>query len=986
MKRTCLLTIKKSTVNESCEFHPATKETNYFRMKLSTFFLITLLLLSSTVFAQNTITGTVTDGATNETLVGATVAIQGTTQGTVTDFDGNFKIDKMNPGIYNLVVSFVSYDSQILKVDLKNNHEQNLKIQLKPATLDIGEVKIVAQRRDNTDISLLSSIKTQDLIVSGISAQQIAKLQDKDAAEVIRRVPGITITSGKFVIVRGLIDRYNSVMLNGSTAPSFEADKRAFSFDAIPSGMINNILIYKTPAPELPADFAGAAINIETKNIADENSLIISYSTKYVGNTTFNNDFQTYKGGKTDWLGFDDGTRDIPDGVPSTGVFKTLYTWKNVSDYLEKTTELVNISKLFSNNWETRNKSPLPDQNLAITLQHRFVLGKISLGNISSLSYNLGSDLQNVHRLEYEDYSELQNRMIKDFDFQDQKSIESAKIGFIHNWNILYGKNQKLEFRNLINQMGNKTTNIRNGVNYYNVDTIKSYDFRYESRFIYSGQLAGEQHFNQDRTKVNWMAGFGYTKNAQPDNRRLTYVLDNNAESEHHEEYFLRIQNVPNAYLAGRLWLNLNEKIVNYKVDLEHQFRLFNSKNDWTVKAGASYEQKKRSFNSRLIGAVAYNNPPDIFYNPVSEIFSEENIYFDQTAPYNQDGITYRENTNAKDSYDGEDRNLAGYVGLKIPITKKFNIYGGLRIEKFDRKISNFYEKTGNTDDLDIKRDTLNYFPSVNLTYNLNDKNLIRLSYGKTINRPEFREMSDFDYQDFDLFAIIHGNDTLKSAYISNYDFRYEWYPSPGEIVSLAAFYKDFTNPIEVFLIPAGTGYDYKPFNTEKAHSMGLELDVRKQFSELENANGFLKYLKDLTVVFNTSLIKSYINTSQQNFARDTVRIMQGQSPYIINLGLNYNNQKAKFSAGITYNRIGKRIAYVGTPLNPHTWELPRNSLDLTLQKEIGKRVTIRVGIKNILNDPVRFVQYYGSDEKKEVDTYRFTPNKSFAVGVTIKL
>jgi len=948
---------------------------------------IAFMLLSLAGMAQSgVISGTVADANTKETLIGATVALQGTTNGAITDFDGNFRIEKVASGAYNLVVSYISYDSQIVRVELANGKESTVNIVLKPASVDIEEVNVVAKRRDNTEVSMLSNLKAGNLIVSGITAQQISKSQDKDAAEVIRRVPGITITDGRFVIVRGLIERYNSVMLNGASAPSFEADKRAFSFDAIPSGMINNILIYKSPAPELPADFAGAAINVETKSVADENSLVISYGSKYVANTTFNNDFQTYKGGKTDWLGFDDGTRSIPKGVPDAIGFKDLYTWKSVDDYLQKTTEIVKVSKLFSNNWETKSKSPLPDQNFSATLQHRFVLGKVSLGNISSLSYNSGSEYQNINRLEYQDYSESQNRVIKDFDFHDQKSKESTKIGFIHNWNLLYGNNQKLEFRNFLNQMGNKSTNIRNGVNYYNVDTIRSYDLRYESRFIYSGQLAGEQHFNQRQTKINWMAGYGYTKNDQPDNRRLTYVLDNDKNSAHNEQYFLRMQNVPNAYLGGRLWLGLTENIIDYKVDLEHNFKVLNSENFWTVKAGASYEHKKRSFSSHLIGAVAYNNPPDIFYQSPSEIFSEQNIYFDQTAPYNQDGLTYRDNTAAKDSYDGEDKTMAGYFGLKIPVTKKLNIYGGVRVEKFSRKISNFYEKTGNTDNLDIKRDTINFFPSVNLTYNLNEKNLLRFSYGKTINRPEFREMSNFDYQDFDMFVIIHGNDTLKSAYIDNYDFRYEWYPSNGEIVSVAAFYKDFTNPIEVFLIPAGTGYDYKPFNTEKAYSMGLELDVRKQFVEFEKSASFLRYLKNLTVIFNTSLIKSEINTSKQGFARDQKRIMQGQSPYIINLGMNYTSEASKLTVGLNYNRLGKRIAFVGNPLNPHTWELPRNSLDLTLQKNLGKRVTLKAGIKDILNNPVRFVQYYGPDDNIEVNTYKLTPNRSFSAGIVVKL
>jgi hypothetical protein len=310
-------------------------------------------------------------------------------------------------------------------------------------------------------------------------------------------------------------------MISGASAPSFEADKRAFSFDAIPSGMINNILIYKSPAPELPADFAGAAINVETKNVADENSLVISIGGKYIANTTFGNKYQTYSGGKTDWLGFDNGTRDIPKGVPATNAeFKELYNWQSAEDYTQKTDEIIRISKLFSNNWETRFKAPLPDKNFSVTLQRRFVAGKVSLGNITSLNYSSSSEYNEISRIEYQDYSETQQTVLKDFDFVDERSKESAKIGFIHNWNILYGKNQKIEFRNFVNQIGNKSTSFRNGVNYYNGDTLRFYDLRFDSRFVYSGQLAGTQRFNNDRTKIAWMAGYGYTQNDQPDNRR----------------------------------------------------------------------------------------------------------------------------------------------------------------------------------------------------------------------------------------------------------------------------------------------------------------------------------------------------------------------------------------------------------------------------------------------------------------------------------
>lgn len=947
---------------------------------------ILLLIFSLFGLAQTgVIKGKITDSKTNESLIGTTVLIQGTTQGTITNFDGDFLIPKVNPGTYNLVVSFISYESKVVRVEVTNDEETEINVALDPATLDIGEVQVTAKRRTDTDMAMLSSLKSQNLIVSGISAQQISRSQDKDAAEVIRRVPGITITDGRFVIVRGLIERYNSVMLNGATAPSFEADKRAFSFDAIPSGLINNILIYKSPSPELPADFAGAATNVETKSVADENSLVISYGTKYVQHTSFSDDFQTYKGSKTDWLGYDNGVRSIPQGVPPSEGFADLYKWESQDDFLQKAPEITRISKLFSNNWTTQSKKPFLDQSFSFVSQQRFLIGRASIGNITALNYQFSSEYQTRERNEYQHYDEETGVLTPDFLFNDRRSSQSAKFGVIHNWNIIYGKNQKLEIRNFFNNNGTTTTNLREGLNNYSKEYLRLNDLKFVRRTVYSGQLAGEQIFNKERTKVNWMVGYGLTNSDQPDNRRTTYVLNETESSPNYNRYYAKIQNQTNPYLSGRLWLNMNERIYDYKVDLEHNFHLFSSEKTWKIKFGGLYERKFREFGSRLIGVVALGTPPVDLYDPIEVIMDKENFYIDETRPY-QHGLSYNDYTRKKDSYNAHDILQAGYLSLSIPITGKININGGVRVEKFNRLITDFYEPTPTPELFDIVRDTVDFFPSVNVTYNITNKHVLRASYGKTINRPEFREMSNFDYQDFEMFALVHGTDTLDNAYIQNYDVRYEWYPNPGEIVSIGAFYKQFENPIEVFLISAGTGYDYKPDNAREGNSLGVELDIRKTLTEFENSGSFLRNLKDITLIFNTSLIKSKLNTKDNKDSREESRVMQGQSPYIVNLGINYSGENNGLAVSLSYNRIGKRIAYVGTKDNPHTWELPRNSLDLTVQKDISERFSAKIGIKNIIKDPVRFVQYYGSDESLELNTLKYFPNRSVAFSLVYRL
>jgi len=924
------------------------------------------------------ITGKITDSETGEGLIGAAVVIQGTTTGTITDLNGAYILENIQPGSYNIVVSYISYDNEIITVDIKEGNTVNADVKLRPATIGLGEVTVVQRRRTNTEMSMVVSIKSADMIVSGISAQQIAKTQDSDAADVIRRVPGVTITDGRFVIVRGLIERYNSILLNGASAPSFESDKRAFSFDAMPSGMIDNILIHKSPAPELPADFAGAAIDIITKSDADENNLKLSYAAGYAQNATFNKDFQTYEGGRYDWLGIDD--RALPDIVPSADEFDELYVWPNLDEYRVKTKEITRISRAFNNIWNPVYDSPFPDQNFSATLQKRFLVGKVSFENVTALLYKHSNSYYDITRREYYIHDPLLDSTLMNFNFQDKRSEKDADIGLIHNWYIIYGKNQKLKFYNFLNNMGKSITSTREGEDYYDVETIRATNLRYNNRFIYSSQIAGEQKINNERTNINWLLGFACTKSKKPDDRRLYFVQDQD------DNYYLELQNQStNVKNGGRLSIDLFERIFNAGVDLEHELFPFIKRPAWAIKGGIFYEHKYREYHSRLIGLITPRPQVAVnIYQPLEEIFKEENFFFD-TVNMRRAGLAYDDATKIKDSYDAENKLFAGYLGLKMSFFNKINIYGGARLEKYDRFLTGFYAKRIMSDNLDILRDILNIFPSLNLTYHLNEKHLLRFSYGKTINRPEFREMSDTDYEDFDMNLIVHGNNTLRDAYIRNYDLRYEWYPGLGEMISIALFYKKFKDPIELFLIPSGTGYDYRPFNTEEAYSAGVELDVRKTLVEFQDAANFLSHLKNLTIVFNTSFIKSEINT-EKGFAREESRIMQGQSPYIINLALFYNNIERGLSVNLVYNNIGKRIAFAGTPLNPHTWELPRNSLDLTAVKNIGERISLRIGVKDVINNPVRFVQYFGSYDNIEVDTYRWIPNRKFSFGLSVNL
>jgi outer membrane receptor protein involved in Fe transport len=404
------------------------------------------------------------------------------------------------------------------------------------------------------------------------------------------------------------------------------------------------------------------------------------------------------------------------------------------------------------------------------------------------------------------------------------------------------------------------------------------------------------------------------------------------------------------------------------------------------IKSGLLIENKDRSFSARNIGFAMSNSSQfnwDLPYVPIDTLFLDKNINY-------TDGIKVDEATNLQDSYDASNKLLAGYLGINIPVNK-FKIYGGLRVEK-NRQIINSFNDDGSP--LIVDNDYLDLFPSVNMSYDITSKSLVRFAYGRTVNRPEFREIAPFVFYNFEEKATYYGNPELVNSYINNFDIRYEIFPSAGDMITLGGFYKHFETPIEAHLINAGSGLNYNYDNALSAQSYGIELDMRKSLRSLEGSNNFLRMFRNFVLIFNGSLIHSQLKTDNPN-ERDSTRAMQGQAPYIINTGLYYDNPKIGLMISAMYNVIGERIAFVGNTSNPHMYQIPRNLLDLTINKKIGKNFVLKAGLKDIFNQPYELrqneiVQLLPNDpEHKENRVQKnqvYKPSRAFTVGFTLIL
>lgn len=930
------------------------------RLKGKRFILPLLWILMVMPLQAAVVKGKITDKTTKEPLIGAAVSVVGTTSGVVTNIDGQYEI-KLNAGSYTLEFSYVSYTSDKHIVKVTADETVTLDIALFSNTQNLKEVTVTGQAKKNTETALLTAQRKSLVIQTGVSALQISRTQDKDASEVIRRVPGVSLIEEKFVMVRGLSQRYNNVWINNGAVPSSEADARAFSFDIIPSSQLDNIVIVKSPAPEYPADFTGGFILIQTKDVPSTNSLKVNLGAGVNDKTHFR-DFTYNKGSGTDFLGFDNGLRSLSGGIHS--VLKGF-------DGVDNSINL--LGNGLDNDWTVKNRKPLADMSFGMDFARR---KEYSSG--ASFSYIGAVNYSNS----YKSYKDMENSLFGGYDTshdrsnylrhsKDNQYNHDARLGVMVNMTFLPSSgNGKYEFKNIFNQLGKTRYTLRNGISAQN-NQERSAEYYYNSRTTYNGQLTGKYTLKDDG-RLDWSAGYAYANRNMPDRRR--YLIDDSESSD-------GILALATGNDINREFTKLDEHIFSANVNWVRPltFGAFTP----TLKAGAYGEYRTRSYSTRefIYTWNAANNTLPYgfkFYDLPSQLLKDEN--------YGLDKLYMLEQVNWTNSYDGNNQLYAGYAAFDMPFGK-LDIYAGVRYEHNRMEIIRNlrkYEKSHSTNSYDYN----DFFPSVNMSFKLDEKQVLRASYGRSVNRPEFRELSPSVFYDFDLASDVQGNYALAPAYIHNLDLRYEWYPSNGEEISLALFYKNFKDPIEwTYTVSGGTDLVYSFINAKGADNYGAELDIRKDLSFIG--------LKNFSFSFNGSLIKSKVRFEPGS--KEMNRPMQGQSPYLVNTGIFYTNDKSHINVGLLYNRIGKRIIGVGRSQGttvddnsriPDSYEMPRNAIDLNFSKKFGKHWEARLSARDLLAEKVtckQFAKVTVNDAKKTVEqiTRQYRPGHDFNMSLS---
>lgn len=822
----------------------------------------------------------------------------------------------------------------------------------------VQEVRVTGRRLRNTEAAAIQIAKQSELVVNNISAQEIRKTQDSNAGEVMRRVPGVSLIDGKFVMVRGLAQRYNNVWLNGGAVPSSEADSRAFSFDIIPSGQLDNLMVVKSPSPEYPADFSGGFILLNTKDIPSANSFSVSVGGGWNDATSFQR-FRHAKGSGTDWLGFDSGKRMYGGGFDAR--LAGLSASKSVSL----------LGNGFNNDWRVRTMHPAADLSLGANAAYHWALGGYKLGLVGALNYSNAyrtqRDMENNLYGVYDAANDRSNYLRR---FTDNQYNNNVRWGALLNLTLLSPSgNHKYELKNIFNQLATDRYTDRAGLNAQS-DYVEFGEYNYRSRTTYNLQLTGHHTLGDDQAE--WGASYSYANRRMPDRRRYRMMETGGA---------MRLESSNDIY---REFTKLDEHIASVNASDAHRFHLGSF--EPTLKAGVYGEWRTRTYKTR---EFMYNwepahvelLPADFRTMDMTELLSGEQYF-------GEGGLYLLEQPKMTNDYDGHNLLGAGYVAATLPMGS-LTIHGGLRYE------FNQMELVRNLRDTERSPSSTYYryrdlFPSVNATYKIDGRNQVRLSYGRSVNRPEFREVSPSVYYDFDLASNVQGNYDLRPCYIDNIDLRYEFYPSRGEQITLAGFYKHFDSPIEwTYTVAGGTDLVYSYENAKSARSLGVELDVRKTLDFIG--------LRHLSLSLNGALIHSRVNFEEGS--RHHNRPMQGQSPYLVNAGVFYSNPSKLFTAALLYNVIGKRIIGVGRSEGsedqarvPDSYEMPRHSLDLSLSKSfLAGHLELRARVRNILGQAVQYKQWAdvtltdGTQKEVEQVVRHYNPGRDFSLSATYK-
>ena len=978
-----------------------------------------LLLLTHPAKAQTgTLAGLVVDGENGETLIGATAVIAGTSTGDATDLNGRYEF-VAEPGTYTMVFSYLGFTSVTVEdVVVSEGEITRLEIELFAEALSYGEVFVSASVIEGSEAGLLRERARAIAVSDAISAESISRSGSGDAAAAMTKVTGASVVGGRYVYIRGLGDRYASTTLNGSTLPSADPDRKAFQLDLFPSALLDNIVTLKTFTPDKPGDFSGGLVDVSTKAFPESFTLQVSASMTYDDQASRIDNFLTYTGSDTDWLGYDNGLRALPDVLEGKDPTEQLPRESDLRDLRRGTTNLIRTARADSLNTFSRAFNNVMSPSFASTpVNHSFsaaaggrlMLFGRPLGLTGSLTYSrsynyyddgvfsqwrlIGGDVASIENLFSTTYfgPDPDLDIITKADPKEAASFKNIQGSDEATWGgsgtIAFqpSDNHEIVFTALRTQSGVSQSTLLSGFrDQTGGATFVTRALDYEERALQSFQFRGEHGFAP--IQMEWKVSLAQNSQEEPDLRFFSST-QNIREG---------IGGIDTTYSLGggnspppqRYFRNLNENSEGAVLDITLPFRQWGGLGA-RIKFGGRYDSSEREFRQRRF---EYHEGREVDYRDFEgdpgNYFSDENFGVLDTlnvgdiVAYNA-GLYLQENSPSRANYDASRDILAGYLMIELPLTRQLKIVGGARIETTEMLTESFDQNLPDslrTGLLDIS----DWLPSINVTYAITDDMNLRVAATRTLARPTYRELAPFQSFNFVGGDIQEGNPLLNRTLITNFDVRWEMFSRAGEILAVSGFYKLFDDPIERVLRNVGEGRFVSFQNVDQARVFGLELEARKRLDTWTA----IPVIKNLSLGGNFSLVRSQVDIPEEEMiiirASDpnasTTRSLEGQSPFLLNLSTSYENYNLGTVVGVYYTVFGDRLLSVTEGATPDVFEKARGDLDLTISQDLPANLRLKLTVKNLLGTDVRQIQTF---KGRIYDYSSYSRSRTVGVGIS---
>jgi hypothetical protein len=879
------------------------------------------------------IVGKVVDVNTGNGIADAAVQIVGTTIGTMSGVGGRFTIVNVPAGSVTIQVRRIGYTPKTvtgLQLEAGKTIEQNIAIGA--AELKLAAVVVTSEKERGSVAEALDAQRSASGLVNAVTAEQIAKSPDSDAAAAAQRVSGVSVQDGKFIFVRGLGERYTTASLNGARLPSPEPERKVVPLDLFPSGILQSITTSKTFTPDLQGDFSGAQVDIRTREFPSRRQVTYSMSLGANDGAAFQNVLRAPSaGGELLALG-NRGGRSIPGILANT----------NFASSPSQATQNQMILAM-RNVWTPTTGTGAPNGSFGASVGGSDRLLGRQIGYLLSGNYSVSQEI----RANEENGTAIQSgsRTVPFAGpFRGETGRVSAQWGGIANFSTLFGRNTRLSWNNTYNRQGDNEARLDRGYSEDLADTVVRSTLRYVERAIWSTQLAVEQQAG--RHKLDYSATLSGSTRAEPDRADLVRFRQQTPSGTSYPV-------VIGTGGARRLYFSLWEQ--NGVAQINDQIAIGAEGRNNSLKLGLYGRATQRSAESPIFAVIPFGLDATTLSRRGEEIFTSQ-YACSSCANFNLQPI------GQSGSYTASDATAAGYAMVDWGFGSNVRVITGARVE---RAVIQVNAETQLGAKLPASLENTDILPSLVVNTRLSDNAALRFAASQTLARPEYRELAPILFQDVLGGMNLSGNADLRRSLIQNVDLRWEWYPNRDEILSLGVFFKNFIDPIERVEVATSGSSQQTYVNASGARNFGLELEARKRL-------GMLGPIGENLVVFtNATVMESQIRLGTQGGTSVTNpnRAMVGQAPYVINSGLTWTSMSERTSATLLYNRVGRRIFAAGPLPLPDIYDEARNVVDLSFRAGLTKSLGLRFDARNLMD--ARFQLTQGGVRREAYNTGR---------------